>query len=92
MDPGDVLTRLRQYIAQEVLEGRDIGLDDSTPLLAWRVLNSLELVRLLNFIHHDFHIRISFDLVVAEHFKDLRAIADLIVSLAEQARTASRST
>jgi acyl carrier protein len=92
MDRVDVLQRLRQYMAWEVLNGQDIGLDDSTPLLAWRVLNSLELVRLLSFIHDEFHIRIPFDLVVAEHFRDLKAIADLVVSLAEQRRTAPQSS
>jgi acyl carrier protein len=82
MQKPNVLQELKEHISR-VLEGKDIGLNESTPLLAWHVINSLEIVRLLNFIQNRFQVKIPLDLVVAENFNDLKSITRLILRLAE---------
>lgn len=58
MQQDEVITQLHTYFAQDVLDGRDIGLDRTTPLLEWGVINSLEIVRLLAFIQAKFAMEI----------------------------------
>lgn len=79
MQRAEILAELRRYIAQDVLDGRDMGLNESTPLMEWGVLNSLEIVRLLSHIQTTFNVDIPPDQVVAEQFADLNAITDLVL-------------
>jgi hypothetical protein len=50
-----------KYIAQDVLGGRDIGLDEITPLLEWGSINSLKMIRLPDFMRIQFDIDIPTD-------------------------------
>lgn len=79
MQRGEVITQLKTYFAQEVLNGRDIGLDEATPLLEWGVINSLEIMRLLTFIHTNFAVEIPFYKLTGECFANLASIANLII-------------
>ncbi len=81
MSQTDIFDRLKNYIASDVLEGNDVGLDASTALLDLGVLNSLEITKLVNFIEATFGVSIPLEAVLAENFKDLAAITDLIVTL-----------
>lgn len=76
-----VLERLKQFIATDVLDGKDVGLDYETPLLEWGVINSFELTRLIAFIRDELEVDVPLGKVKAEHFKDINALADLIVSI-----------
>jgi len=78
----DVQMALIRYVADEVLDGKDISLDATTPLLEWGVVNSLEIVKLINFIRSRFNISIPSDKVTAEHFQNLHSLANLVVQLA----------
>jgi acyl carrier protein len=72
------INTLKQYIATEILDGQDIGLDGSTPLLEWGVLNSMEIARIVSFISRSFSVDVPSERITLEHFKDLDSIATLI--------------
>lgn len=74
-----VIEQLRTYIALNVLEGKDIGLDENTPLLEWGIVNSLEIVRLTSFMSKQFHIDITPDKLSADYFTDISSIANLVL-------------
>ena len=80
MTEAQILKRLTTYVAEEILEGEDDGLDGQSPLLEWGVLNSIEIVRLQAFILETFEVEISSDLVTPEHFATLDAITRLVAS------------
>ena len=88
MQQEDVVTQLHTYFAQNVLDGRDIGLDVTTPLLEWGVINSLEIVRLLAFIRTRFAVEIPLHALTAERFTNLLSIAELIMENGERLETA----
>jgi acyl carrier protein len=81
MDRADVLGRIRTWIVDRVLEGRDVGLTNDTPLLEWGVINSLELVRLAQFVRETFGVEIPNQRLVAKNFRDLNAVTDLVLEL-----------
>jgi acyl carrier protein len=74
-----IIEKLKRYIAQDVLAGKDIGLDETTPLLEWGIMNSLEIVRLLSFIRKQFAIDIPADKLVADSFTSVSSVADLVL-------------
>jgi acyl carrier protein len=81
MDRDSVKSHIRTWIVDRVLEGRDVGLTDDTPLLEWGVINSLELVRLAQFVKETFGVEIPTQKLVAKNFRDLNAIAALVMEL-----------
>ena len=74
-----VIEQLKRYIAQDVLGGKDIGLDETTQLLEWGVINSLEIVRLLSFIREQFGVDIPTSEIVADSFTSISSIAELVL-------------
>jgi acyl carrier protein len=74
-----IIEELKRYIAQDVLTGKDIGLDETTPLLEWGIMNSLEIVRLLSFIRKQFAVDIPADKLVADSFTSVSSVADLVL-------------
>ena len=78
MQRSEILHDLKDYIAHTVLDGKDIGLDETTPLLEWGVINSIEIVRLANFIQNQFHVAIPPHKFVGDRFADLASITDLV--------------
>jgi acyl carrier protein len=84
METSEVLQRLKGYISNQILEGNDIGLEASTPLLEWGIINSLEMARLVAFLQNCFSVEIPPEKIVVEHFRDLKSIAALVVELSSQ--------
>jgi acyl carrier protein len=74
-----IIEQTTRYIAQDVLGGRDIGLNETTPLLEWGIINSLEMVKLLSFIREQFGVEVPTDKLVADSFTSISSIADLIL-------------
>ena len=74
-----VIEQLRMHIAQNVLEDKDVGLDETTPLLEWGIINSLEVVRLIDFMSRQFKVDITPDKLSANHFTNISTIADLVM-------------
>jgi acyl carrier protein len=83
MQRAEVMNALSNYIVNQVLDGKNIGLDEATPLLEWGVINSMEMIRLLNFIAQRFGVDIPAEKMVADHFTNLASITDLVLSVAE---------
>jgi acyl carrier protein len=83
MSNSTISDSLRMYIADEILDGQDIELENSTPLLEWGILNSMEITRLVNFIEKEFGIEIPGDKIVIENLKDIDAITKLILEIRE---------
>ncbi len=82
MKQSEILEELKGYISREILDGKDIGLDDSTPLLEWGIINSMEIGRIVSFIQSRFHVGIPDDKILPEYFINLSAISKLVVELA----------
>lgn len=83
MNKSEVLQELKDYVSQEILDGKDIGLDDSTPLLEWGIINSMEIARMISFIEDRFRVEIPEDKINPEYFMSLSAISDLVTELSE---------
>jgi acyl carrier protein len=82
MNQSEVLNAVKSYISREVLDGKDIGLDESTPLLEWGIINSIEMARIVRFIQHHFSVKVPADKILPDNFKDLSSITNLVVELA----------
>lgn len=84
MQHNEIIQALKEHIAQHILNGKDVGLDEQTPLLEWGVLNSIEIMRLLSFISERFHVNVSASKLTAHNFNTLESIAGVVEeSLAE---------
>jgi acyl carrier protein len=77
----EVLESLKGYISREILDGKNIGLDASSPLLEWGIINSMEMARLISFIQDRFSVEVPNDRITVEFFKDLTAITNLVMEL-----------
>jgi acyl carrier protein len=78
----EVLTALSEFIAREILDGHDIGLDGRTPLLEWGIINSFEIARVVAFVADRFGVRIPPQRIEVRHFDTLEHLSELVVSLA----------
>ncbi|MEU6356327.1 acyl carrier protein [Streptomyces sp. NPDC047072] len=76
-----VATRIRDYIRVTFLAG-DPGeeLEDTSPLLEWGVLNSLNTVRLVGFIREELGVKVPPLAVSGSNFKDVRSIAEMVLA------------
>ena len=80
MQHENISNEIKHYFINEVLDGKEVGLEYTTPLLEWGVLNSLETVRLTKFIEEKWEIKIPNQKVNAQNFKDINSITALIMS------------
>lgn len=74
----DMLDDLREFVVAEMLDGRDAGLDEHTPLLAWGVLDSLSVNALVSYTNEHFGIDVPPDDVTPENLKDLDSYVSLL--------------
>ncbi len=81
MKQTEILDELKGYISREVLDGKDVGLDESTPLLEWGIIDSMGMANMVSFIQNRFHVEIPDDMILPEHFINLSALSNLVVSL-----------
>jgi hypothetical protein len=78
MTRAEMLDELRQFVVHELLDGRDTGLDEHTPLLAWGVIDSLSVAHLVEFTHEHFGIDVPQGEVTPDNLKDLDAYASML--------------
>ncbi|MEM7125453.1 MAG: acyl carrier protein [Chloroflexota bacterium] len=83
MQLDDVCKQLHNYISEEILEGKSIGLENNTPLLEWGIINSLEIVRLSNFVKESLGVAIPNEMMTAETMQNITSIGTLILTLNE---------
>jgi acyl carrier protein len=81
MNDAAVVEGLRAFISRQMLEGEDVGLTATTPLLELGILNSMEVLSLIAFIESRFKVVVPPDQILADNFKDLQTIAGLVTSL-----------
>ena len=81
MNDAAVVEGLRTFISRQMLEGEDIGLTATTPLLELGILNSMEVLSLIAFIESRFEVVVPPDQILADNFKDLQTIAGLVTRL-----------
>jgi 2-hydroxymuconate-semialdehyde hydrolase len=77
----EMLSELKRFVGQQLLDGRDAGLDEHTPLLEWGVIDSLSVAELLSFTSERFDIDVPQDEVSPENLKDLDAYVALLMRL-----------
>jgi 2-hydroxymuconate-semialdehyde hydrolase len=77
----DMLGELKRFVGQDLLEGRDEGLDEHTPLLQWGVLDSLSVAELMTFTRERFGIEVPQHEVTPGNLKDLDAYVRLLTRL-----------
>jgi acyl carrier protein len=78
----EMLGELKQFIGRELLDGRDQGLDEHTPLLAWGVIDSLSVAELVSFTNERFGIDVPQSEVKPENLKDLDSYTGMLMRLA----------
>jgi acyl carrier protein len=81
MTREEMLDELRGFVVRELLDGRDTGLDEHTPLLAWGVLDSLSVNVLISFTNERFGIEVPQSEVAPQNLKDLDSYVALLMRL-----------
>lgn len=82
-----VVSELLTFIRTEFLDGDAAGeLTDETPLLAWGVLDSFKMARLLSFVQDGLGVQVPAAQLSAENFRDIRSIAAVVASSGGQTR------
>jgi 2-hydroxymuconate-semialdehyde hydrolase len=74
----EMLDDLKQFVGHELLEGRDAGLDEHTPLLQWGVIDSLSVAELVTFTRERFDIEVPQSEVTPDNLKDLDAYVGML--------------
>jgi acyl carrier protein len=81
MTRDEVLTELKEFVADELLDGWSAGLDEHTPLLEWGVIDSLSVAELVSFTRERFGIEVPQSEVSPKNLRDLEAYTELLVRL-----------
>ncbi len=81
MTREEMLSELKQYVGRELLDGRDAGLDEHTPLLEWGVIDSLSVAELVSFTSERFEIDVPQGEVTPDNLKDLDAYVGMLMRL-----------
>jgi acyl carrier protein len=83
MPHDEVSARLLSFIRDRFLDSDPHGeLDETTPLLEWGVLNSMNTALLLNFVREEFGVAVPPPRINGRNFKDVRSISAMVRGLA----------
>lgn len=86
MTYDQTLEKIHGFLRDHLLDADSgIQLDERAPLLDWGVLNSMNTARLLTFIREELGVQVPPAMITGKHFRDLRTITDLVLSLAPSA-------
>lgn len=75
MDYGRLLT---DFIAQEILHGRSVALNEDVDLLAAGIIDSLGILRLVAFMEERFGVVVPDEDVVFENFQNIRSMVQYV--------------
>lgn len=81
MSETELVDPIVRFITDSILEGRDQGLDGTTPLLEWGIINSIELVKLVKFLEERFSVTVPHKALVPDNLKDADSIARMVATL-----------
>jgi acyl carrier protein len=76
-----MLGELKGFVVSEFLDGREGGLDENTPLLAWGVIDSLSVHQLISFTGERFDIEVPQSEVIPDNLKDLNSYVAMLMRL-----------
>ncbi len=78
MSNETLIAELREFIAREFLYGKDEGLNATTPLIEWGVIDSIAIVALGDFISKRFGVQIPNAELKPSNFATLETVAALV--------------
>ncbi|MFE2104607.1 acyl carrier protein [Kitasatospora sp. NPDC059463] len=82
MTQDEVTLRITTFISESFLDGDPRGeLTETTPLLEWEVLNSMNSALLLNFLREELRVDVPLAKINAANFRDIAAISKLVSGL-----------
>jgi acyl carrier protein len=78
---------IRSYIVDEIMRGRDdqTALELDYPLIEERVLDSMDVQKLVAFIETRFEVRVPDEYLLPDNFASVRAIAKMVSELRQGA-------
>jgi 2-hydroxymuconate-semialdehyde hydrolase len=81
METVEIFNELRTFIANELLDGQNSGLDMTTPLLEWGIIDSLAMVSLISFVEKRFQVTVPDEAVRPKNFENLQALTEMLAGL-----------
>lgn len=82
MSSDEISAKVTAYIKQRFLNGDESKeLEDTTPLLEWGVLNSMNTALLLMYIRDELGVVVPPTGIVADNFKNIESITRMVVDL-----------
>ncbi|MHA4818113.1 acyl carrier protein [Streptomyces aculeolatus] len=82
MSSDEISEKISAYIKERFLSGdQNKELENSTPLLEWGVLNSMNTALLLMYIRDELGVVVPPQGIVADNFKDIDSITRMVVDL-----------
>lgn len=81
MSSDIIIEELRSFISRDFLGGKDEGLDATTPLLEWGVIDSTSILALRAFIKERLGVTVPTAELHPRNLVNLRAIAAMVVRL-----------
>jgi len=81
MTRDEMSAQLLDFIREKLLDNDpNSDLNESTPLLEWGILNSMNTIMLLNFIRDELESSVSAASVNGQNFKDVNSITSMIIA------------
>lgn len=81
-DINSIIKELEEYVRTGFLDGDEASeLTETSPLLEWGVLNSLNIAQLISFVHQRYGVDIPPDRITGRYFGDIRSVAGLVDEL-----------
>jgi acyl carrier protein len=79
MTPNETYQRLHAFVATDLLNGDARDLDEKTPLLAWGIIDSMAMIRLVDFIEQELKITIpTSELADSANLETLATITQMV--------------
>lgn len=79
MEKQQVVSSLKAFVETDLLHGDAKDLDEKTPLLELRLLDSFSIVSLLSYIESNFGVSVPIESLEIDRLKDIDTIADLVM-------------
>ncbi|MET0285543.1 MAG: phosphopantetheine-binding protein [Polyangiales bacterium] len=86
MEPLQIADALKDFILNQLLEDEQVvELDFQTPLFELKILDSLAVVTVVNFIAGTFHVDVPLEHLTADNLRSLESMGQLVARLNTQA-------
>jgi hypothetical protein len=82
MTRDEMLVELKGFVVDELLDGRGIGFDEYTPLLAWGLIDSLSAAELVSFTQERLGIEVPQHEVTPDNLENLAVYVGMLTRLA----------